>query len=59
MQGYPTIKVFVDGQAEDYQGGRSASDLTSYAESKLTEVAEPPEVRFLCVGLCGFIYLFI
>ena len=31
MKGYPTIKIFAggkkDGKAEDYQGGRTASDL--------------------------------
>ncbi|EGT53613.1 hypothetical protein CAEBREN_31752 [Caenorhabditis brenneri] len=49
IQGFPTIKFFAPGSssasdAEDYQGGRTSSDLVSFAESKFENVASPPEV---------------
>lgn len=49
IQGYPTIKVFNAGakdphSVEDYQGGRTASDIIQFALDKLAESIEPPEV---------------
>ena len=47
-RGYPTIKYFPAGaklDAEEYDGGRTASDIVAWAESKLEEFAEPPEIR--------------
>ncbi|KAF1763432.1 hypothetical protein GCK72_011698 [Caenorhabditis remanei] len=48
IQGFPTIKFFPPGSTssdfEDYQGGRTSSDLIRYSESKYEDVASPPEV---------------
>jgi len=33
--GYPTIKVYQDGEVTDYQGGRSFEDLMSYVNENL------------------------
>ena len=34
--------------AEDYDGGRTAGDIVKWAEDKLTESAEPPQVIEVC-----------
>ncbi|XP_035659464.1 protein disulfide-isomerase A6-like isoform X2 [Branchiostoma floridae] len=48
IQGFPTIKVFAagkkDGDATDYQGGRTASDIVAYALDAHAENIPPPEV---------------
>lgn len=48
IRGFPTIKVFgagkKDGSAEDYEGGRTVSDIVNFALEKLTETLPPPEV---------------
>ncbi|PIC41310.1 hypothetical protein B9Z55_008773 [Caenorhabditis nigoni] len=50
IQGFPTIKFFAPGSTssdgEDYQGGRTSSELISYSESKLEDVvnSKDPEV---------------
>ena len=47
--GYPTIKWFPagkkDGDANDYDGGRTASDIVSWAMEKYGENIPPPEVK--------------
>jgi protein disulfide-isomerase A6 len=57
VKGYPTIKVFAggkkDGKAEDYQGGRTASDLVQWAEEEALKNMPPPEVKEL-LGPDGF-----
>jgi len=30
VQGYPTIKLFMDGEPSDYEGGRTAPEIVSY-----------------------------
>lgn len=35
VSGYPTIKVYKDGEVSDYQGGRSVEDLLEYVDSEL------------------------
>ncbi|MGB1015963.1 MAG: thioredoxin domain-containing protein, partial [Nannocystaceae bacterium] len=49
VQGYPTIKVFrqgsKDGSAEDYQAGRTASDIVAFSLGLY--VPEAPELREL------------
>ncbi|XP_065175338.1 protein disulfide-isomerase A6-like [Sycon ciliatum] len=50
VQGFPTIKFFPAGDKsspEDYQGGRTASDIVSFGESKALESVEPPKVEQL------------
>jgi len=50
VRGYPTIKYFPAGaklDAEEYGGGRTAADIIAWAEIKLEEFAEPPEIREL------------
>lgn len=44
--GYPTIKYFAPGasEPEDYNGGRTASDIVKFAEEKFSENLTPPEV---------------
>jgi len=49
VQGYPTIKYFPAGNkdyssAEDYQGGRTASDIIAYALDLFSDSVEPPEI---------------
>ncbi|XP_014252673.1 protein disulfide-isomerase A6 homolog [Cimex lectularius] len=50
VQGYPTIKFFPGGKkdkhsAEDYQGGRTSSDIVAFAMDKLMESLPAPEVQ--------------
>lgn len=47
VQGYPTIKYFGPGaktRAEEYDGGRTASDIVTWAMNKVSENAPPPEI---------------
>jgi len=54
IRGYPTIKFFPSGTssssgAEEYTGGRTSSDIVSWAMQKHQENVPPPdiiEVRF-------------
>jgi protein disulfide-isomerase A6 len=51
IRGFPTIKLFPggkkDGEAVDYDGGRTASDIVQWATDKLAENVPPPEVHQL------------
>ena len=46
VQGYPTINYFapVAIEPEDYNGGRTASDIIKFAEEKAMENSILPEV---------------
>ncbi|XP_071505996.1 protein disulfide-isomerase A6 homolog [Diadema antillarum] len=49
VQGYPTLKFFGAGKksfsdADEYDGGRTASDIVSWCMSKVQEALPPPEV---------------
>ncbi|XP_053381773.1 protein disulfide-isomerase A6 homolog [Mercenaria mercenaria] len=48
IRGYPTIKYFPggkkDGEAQEYDGGRTASDIVSWASQKVAENVPPPDV---------------
>ncbi|CAH0592199.1 unnamed protein product [Chrysodeixis includens] len=49
VQGYPTIKLFASGKkgsdsVEDYNGGRTSSDIVTYALEKLAENVPAPEI---------------
>ncbi|XP_041975456.1 protein disulfide-isomerase A6 homolog [Aricia agestis] len=49
VQGYPTIKMFPSGKktsdsAEDYNGGRTSSDIVAWALEKLADSLPPPEI---------------
>ena len=47
VQGYPTIKFFPAGRksgAEEYDGGRTADDIISWASEKADASAPPPEL---------------
>jgi len=47
IQGYPTIKYFKagkKGQPEDYDGGRTASDIVAWANERVQVNLPPPEV---------------
>jgi len=39
VQGYPTIKYYLGGEPEDYDGGRSLSDLKKFVEGNLMDPA--------------------
>lgn len=50
VQGYPTIKYFPSGpkdrnSAEDYNGGRTSSDIVAWALEKLAENVPAPEIK--------------
>merc|ERR1711939_277288 len=45
VQGFPTIKVFKNGSPEDYNGGRTASDIVQYCDNLLESMLPPPEVK--------------
>lgn len=47
VKGYPTIKLFKGGSPEDYNGGRSSSDISQYLENLLESSLPPPEVKQL------------
>ncbi|KAG6460363.1 protein disulfide-isomerase A6 homolog [Manduca sexta] len=49
VQGYPTIKMFPAGKktsdsVEDYNGGRTASDIVAWAMDKVAENVPAPEI---------------
>ncbi|KAL3892313.1 hypothetical protein ACJMK2_004529 [Sinanodonta woodiana] len=48
VQGFPTIKMFAagkkSGDAVDYDGGRSSSDIINWVTEKLSENVPPPEL---------------
>lgn len=49
VQGYPTIKMFAAGKktsdsVEDYNGGRTSSDIVSWALDKVAENVPAPEI---------------
>lgn len=49
IKGFPTIKYFPAGKksmsdAQDYDGGRTSSDIVSWANGKVAENVPPPEV---------------
>lgn len=49
VQGYPTIKMFPSGKktsdsVEDYNGGRTSSDIVTWALDKLAENVPAPEI---------------
>lgn len=44
IKGFPTIKVFINGEVEDYMGGRSKEDLVQFALAKLDDNAPVPEL---------------
>ncbi|XP_053206359.1 protein disulfide-isomerase A6 homolog [Panonychus citri] len=45
IKGFPTIKLFIDGQVEDYEGGRSRTDILDYIKSKIADRVPPPEIK--------------
>ena len=51
VRGYPTIKYFPPGSKdqppEDYQGGRTASDITAWAMAKMEAAGWEPEINEL------------
>ena len=59
IQGFPTIKFFPLGRkdwdsAQDYDGGRTGSDIVQWATNKWSENLPPPEVYQ--VHACTYTY---
>ncbi|KAL8585699.1 Protein disulfide-isomerase A6 [Nucella lapillus] len=55
VRGFPTIKVFPAGKkeasdAEDYEGGRTASDIVRFAQEKVADDLPTPEVVEIVSG---------
>jgi len=48
VQGYPTIKVFKDGEVDDYQGGRDFDTLVEYVDSNLAEKCDISNIKDTC-----------
>ncbi len=48
VRGYPTIKMFPsgkkDGEASEYDGGRTSGDIVNWALDRVSENIPPPEV---------------
>ena len=40
VQGFPTIKIFVNGKSVDYDGGRQASDIVAGVHSEIQKAAK-------------------
>lgn len=45
VQGYPTIKFFHNGEVDEYDGGRTASDIVTWALDKVSVNLPAPEVK--------------
>jgi len=45
VRGFPTIKMFRDGEESEYDGGRTASDIVAWAQDKFAENIEAPELH--------------
>ena len=45
IKGFPTIKVFVNGEVEDYNGGRTKEEFVQFALQKLDDNAPAPEIK--------------
>jgi protein disulfide-isomerase A6 len=50
IKGFPTIKAFIGGQAQEYDGGRTKEDFVRFALEKLAENAKAPELVQLTSG---------
>lgn len=44
IRGFPTIKLFIDGNVEDYEGGRKKSDIMEFIKAKAADFAPAPEI---------------
>jgi len=44
VQGFPTIKMFYKGEVSEYDGGRTAGDIVSWAEARAVVNIPAPEV---------------
>jgi len=44
VSGYPTIKMFQNGEATPYEGGRTSGDIVAYALDKMSENIAAPEI---------------
>ena len=49
IRGFPTIKMFAagkkDGEASEYDGGRTSADIVTWALDKASENIPPPEIK--------------
>lgn len=48
VSGYPTIKVYKDGEVTDYNGGRSVEELSTYAETELAPKCDVTKLEETC-----------
>lgn len=44
IQGFPTIKMFYKGEVSEYDGGRTAGDIVSWAEARAVVNIPAPEI---------------
>ena len=45
VRGFPTIKLFMNGEVSEYDGGRTSGDIVRWATDKLAENVPPPEMK--------------
>jgi protein disulfide-isomerase A6 len=53
VKGYPTIKVYKDGEVTDYSGGRTVDDIASYIDSELAAKCSIDNVAETCSEKAG------
>ena len=48
VKGYPTIKVYKDGEVTDYSGGRTVDDISNFVDSELAVKCNIESIKETC-----------